>query len=86
MTAYSIRKSNWFDLSNDFEYFTSQMNQKFLEFYSMHLLNPLKTVKKKEVAIFDLRSDYKQYIVLEEIPYADIYEIRQDLFKRMLFP
>ena len=42
----------------------------------MHVLNPLSATKKKEVAIFDLRSDYKQYIVLEESSFTDIYELR----------
>ena len=52
-------------------------------FYNDHLMKPLNSIKKKEVALFHQRSDFKQVIATEDLKQFDIFNIQKGIFNRI---
>ena len=46
-------------------------------------MNPLSSIKKYEIEVFNHRNDYNQYIVLDEPCQKDIFALRHEVYNRI---
>lgn len=83
MITFSIRHQNWYRLQREFEYFTEQINQKFVMFYNNMIRKPLTLRKQKEIMMLNKRSGCKQIIVMKDVNSDDIFNIRHAIYNRI---
>lgn len=83
LNSYAIRKRDWNMLCQENEYFTQNLNYKFVMFFSNQILKPLSEKKRQDVLLYEKRNDYKQFYVLEDMSPRDIFEMRIKIFYRI---
>lgn len=66
----AMRRSKWRRLDHDFGYFCESMKVTILHQYKVNLRNPLNKKKIDDLAKFNTREDYNEFIVLEDLTQA----------------